>query len=45
VDTGFHQGYRAWRTSPGRRGRRRHQYGARQARQRWHAYADEVPRL
>ena len=24
--------------------RRRHQYGARQAHQRWHAYADEVPR-
>jgi SRSO17 transposase len=23
--------------------RRRHQYGARQAHQRWHAYADEVP--
>jgi SRSO17 transposase len=24
--------------------RRRHQYGAQQAHQRWHAYADEVPR-
>jgi SRSO17 transposase len=24
--------------------RRRHQYGARQAHQRWHTYADEVPR-
>ena len=24
--------------------RRRHQYAARQAHQRWHAYADEVPR-
>ena len=24
--------------------RRRHQYGARQAHQQWHAYADEVPR-
>jgi SRSO17 transposase len=24
--------------------RRRHQYGARQAHQRWHAYADQVPR-
>jgi hypothetical protein len=24
--------------------RRRHHYGARQAHQRWHAYADEVPR-
>ena len=24
--------------------RRRHQYDAQQARQRWHAYADEVPR-
>ena len=24
--------------------RRRHQYRARQAHQRWHAYADEVPR-
>jgi hypothetical protein len=23
--------------------RRRHQYGARQAHQRWHAYADQVP--
>jgi hypothetical protein len=24
--------------------RRRHQYGAQQAHQRWHAYADETPR-
>ena len=24
--------------------RRRHQYDAQQAHQRWHAYADEVPR-
>ena len=24
--------------------RRRHQYGARQAHQRWHAYADQLPR-
>jgi hypothetical protein len=36
-DKKHRDGWKLWR--------RRHQYGARQAHQRWHAYADAVPRV